>query len=174
MGALHPYLERSGLVRVNRRYRMCPPATHHHVTDFVAAAVLLLLLVLPDSESDRAEFDSNSPRQLELDRELERHSMPLSKFSQCFTQLVCCNCYEHGADKINCTFFSTRSAAALHIERGATCRDAGKGVKTVTQEYRPYKLVEDQEAGPIGGAGTWPVRPAVPGMTYRTQYRPNL
>ncbi len=31
-----------------------------------------------------------------------------------------------------------------------------------------------QEAGPIGGAGTWPVRPAAPGMTYRTLYRPNL
>jgi hypothetical protein len=51
---------------------------------------------------------------------------------------------------------------------------AGKGVKTVTQEYRPSKRFDDQEAGPIGGAGTWPVRPAAPGMTHRTQYQPNL
>ncbi len=50
----------------------------------------------------------------------------------------------------------------------------GKGVKTVTQEYRSSKRVEDQEAGPIGGAGTWPVRPAAPGRAYSTLYRPNL
>ena len=59
---------------------------HRHVTGFVAAAVLLLLLVLPDSESDCAELDSESPRQLDRepgsDPELERHSMSLSKFSQ--------------------------------------------------------------------------------------------
>jgi hypothetical protein len=41
------------------RYSMCSRATHRHVTGFHAAAVLLLLLVLPDSESDRAELDSD-------------------------------------------------------------------------------------------------------------------
>ena len=148
--------------------------------DFVAAAVLLLLLVLPDSESDRAELHSESPRQLDRDTgsdpELELHSMSLSKYSQCFTQFVCCNCYDRGADKVQTTFFSTKRAAALHVARSSTCRDAGKGVKTVTQEYRPSKRIEDQEAGPIrvGGTGTWPVRPATPGMAYRTQNRPNL
>jgi hypothetical protein len=153
---------------------MCSRATHHHVTGFVAAAVPLLLLVLPDS--DRAADDSDSPRQLELEpgSDPERRFMSLSKFSPCFTQFVCCNCYERGADKMESTFFSTRKAAALHVARSATCRDAGKSVKTVTQEYRPSKRVKDQEAGPIGGAGTWPVRPAAPGMTYRTLYRPNL
>ncbi len=79
------------------RYRISSRATHRHVTGFVAAAdlqLLLLLLVLPDS--DRAEHDSDSPRQLELEpgSDPERHSMSLSKFSQCFTQFVCCNCYE--------------------------------------------------------------------------------
>jgi hypothetical protein len=144
------------------RYRMCSRGTHRHVTGFVAAAVLLLLLVLPDSESesDRAELDSESLRQLDRDPgsdpELERYSMSPSKCSQCFTQFVCCNCYECGADKIHCTFFSTRRAAALHLGRSATCREAGKGVKTVTQEYRPSKRVEDQEAGPIGEAVTFP------------------
>ena len=51
------------------RYRMCSRGTHRHVTGFLAAAVLLLLLVLPDSESesDRAELDSESPRQLDRD-----------------------------------------------------------------------------------------------------------
>jgi hypothetical protein len=86
------------------RYRMCSRATHRHVTGFVAAAVLLLLLLLPDSY--RADHDSDSQRQLELELESdpERHSMSLSKFAQCFTQFVCCNCYESGADKIDCTF----------------------------------------------------------------------
>jgi hypothetical protein len=98
-------------------YRMGSFATDRHVMGFVAAAVLLLLLVLPDS--DRAEHDSDSPQQLELEpgSDPERHSMSLSKFSQFFTQFVCCNCYERGTNKINCTFFSTRGAAALHIVR---------------------------------------------------------
>jgi hypothetical protein len=61
------------------------------------------------------------------------------------------------------------SAAALHILRSATCRAAGKGAKTVTQEYRPSKRVKDQEAGPVGGAGTCLVRPAAPGMAYCTR-----
>jgi hypothetical protein len=126
----------------------------------------------------RVVLDSESPRQLDRDPgsdpELERHSMSLSKHSQCFTQFVCCNCYERGADKIHCTFSSNKRAAALQIARSATCRDAGKGVKTVKQENRPSKRFEDHETDPIGGAGTWPVRPAAPGMTYRTQNRPNL
>ena len=35
------------------------------------------------------------------------------------------------------------------------------------KEYRPSKRVEDQEAG---GAGTWPVQPAAPGMANRIRY----
>ncbi len=36
-------------------------------------------------------------------------------------------------------------------------------MKTITQEYRPSKRVEDQEAGPFkfGRAEMWPVRPDV-------------
>jgi hypothetical protein len=177
-GHSHPNIERSGLVRVIA----CAP-----VAGIATSRVSLLRRFyssfsycqsVPDSESDRAELDSESPRQLDRDPgsdpELERHSMSLSKYSQCFTQFVCCNCYERGADKIHCTFFSNKRAAAQHITRSAMCRDAGKGVNTVTQEYRPSKRVEDQEAGTIGRAGTWPVRPAAPGMTYCTQNRPNL
>ncbi len=55
-------------------------------------------------------------------------------------------------------------------------RKAEKGVKTVTQEYRPSQRVEDQEAGSVGGpwaaslSVTWPVRPAAPaGSGDRTQ-----
>ena len=150
---------------------MCSRSTHRHVTGFVAAAVLLLLLVLPDPpESD---LDTHSPRQLELEpgSDPDCHSMSLSKFSQCFTQFVCCNCYEH-PDRVQTTFFGTRRAAALHVSRSAMCRAAGKGVKTVTQEYRPSKRVEDQEAGPVGGAGTWPVRPAEPGISYPISTKP--
>ena len=35
-----------------------------------------------------------------------------------------------------------------HFVECCVCRTAGKGMKTVTQEYRPSKRVEDQEAGP--------------------------
>jgi hypothetical protein len=70
---------------------------------------------------------------------------------------------------------STYQGRATAATEG-TWTPAGKGVKTVMQleEYRPSKRVEDQEAGPVGGAGTWPMRPAAPGKAYRTRYRQNL
>ena len=44
--------------------------------------------------------------------------------------------------------------------------------------YRPSGRAEDQEAGAVGGAGTWPVRPAAapaaptaPGKPYRRSHR---
>jgi hypothetical protein len=50
------------------------------------------------------------------------------------------------------------------------------GVKTVTQEYRPSKRVEDQEAGPVGGpwaaslSATWPVRGQPPQVGHIAPY----
>ncbi len=170
MDAMHPYIERNGLVRVIA----CAPVPR------IATSRVSLQRPFYSSSSycqTRTAQITTPTRHGNLNSNLDltRNAIPcLYLNSQCFTQFVCCNCYERGADKIHCTFFSTRRAAALHIVRSATCRDAGKGVKTVTQEYRPSRWVEDQEAGPIGGAGTWPVHPAAPGMTYRTQYRPNL
>ena len=76
-----------------------------------------------------------------------------------FTQFVCCACYESGAGRISTTFFGTRRAAELHISRSRGCQTACKGVMSVPTVYRPSKRVEDQEAGPVGAPGAWPVRP---------------
>ena len=73
-----------------------------------------------------------------------------------FTRFVCCNCYDHGFDWIQGTFFGSRSAAELHISRSLHCRAAAKGITTVTQEYRDSRRAEDQEAGPMSAPGTWP------------------
>jgi hypothetical protein len=151
--------------------------THRHATGFVAAAVLLLLLVLPDS--DRAEHDSDSPRQLELEpgSDPERHSMSLSKFSQCFTQFVCCNCYKRGA---------SRSIAHFSAPEGQRYCTLG-GVRRVGTQERASRQSRNSTDRP---SGSWTrrldpsaglerdrcahCRPAAPGMTHRTQYRPNL
>ena len=77
-----------------------------------------------------------------------------------FTQFVCCNCYDTDPARIATTFFSSRRAVELHISRSKGCKAAGKGVRTVSTVYRESKRTEDQEAGPIGAPGQWPVRPA--------------
>ncbi len=38
----------------------------------------------------------------------------------------------------------------------------GKGLYTVPVQYKPSCRAEDQEAGPVGAGGAWPVRPATP------------
>jgi hypothetical protein len=48
----------------------------------------------------------------------------------------------------------------LHISRSRMCKTAGKGVSTTSVVYRESKRAEDQEAGPVGAPGQWPVRPA--------------
>jgi hypothetical protein len=75
-----------------------------------------------------------------------------------FTQFVCCACYESGASRVATTFFGTRRAAELHISRSRGCRAACKGVMSLPTVYRPSKRAEDQEAGPVGAPGPWPVR----------------
>jgi hypothetical protein len=112
---------------------------------------------------------------LNLNLDLTRNANPCLHLNSHSVSLnLCCDCYQGGVDSIDCTFFCIRTIAALHISRSATCRAAGKGVKTVTQEYKPSKRVEDQEAGPVGGVETLPVRPADPGMAYNTRYRQML
>ena len=141
-----------------------PLATQHvrSVPFAVAAAVVLILTTLAQLE-------------LRVDMSSIYDAGPVN-----FTRFLCCNCYDRGPDWIDSTFFGTRRAAELHISRSAMCRAAGKGVRAITSEYRQSNRVEDQEAGPVGGAGTWPVRPAAgagpggaAGMAYRTGYRKN-
>lgn len=77
-----------------------------------------------------------------------------------FTQFICCNCHDSDPARIATTFFSTRRAVELHISRSKVCKAAGKGVRSVPVVYRESKRAEDQEAGPIGAPGQWPVRRA--------------
>ena len=158
-----------GFCRPLHRMRI---ATHHvrsvpFAQAVAAAAVLILVLT---------SLVPVTLLELELSMSSIYDAGPVS-----FTRFVCCNCYDCGPDWIDGTFFGTRRAAELHTARSVMCRAAGKGVRAITSEYRESNRVEDQEAGPVGGAGTWPVRPAAAGagpggaagMAYRTRYRKN-
>jgi hypothetical protein len=85
---------------------------------------------------------------------------PVSTGPVSITRFVCCSCYERGPGAGDLGFFGSRRTAELHISKSPLCRGAGKGVKTITTEYRDSKRAEDQEAGPVGAPGTWPARPA--------------
>jgi hypothetical protein len=66
--------------------------------------------------------------------------------------------------------FCLYKAVATHFG-SSTCQTEGKGVRTVTMQYRPSWRAEDQEAGHVGAPGAWPVWPAAntaPGK--HTQY----
>ena len=77
-----------------------------------------------------------------------------------FNHFVCCGCYDRGPGSRSTSTFASYKAAATHIGRSVLCQREGKGVRTVTMQYRPSGRAEDQEAGAIGAAGAWPVRPA--------------
>ena len=144
-----------------------PRGVHAVRLSIAAAAVTVLFTVLSLQVAHiESELDTEAP----VPMSYPAYHDPVHH-AQSFTRFVCCHCHDRGPDWIHSTFFGTRRAAELHISRSAMCRAAGKGVKTLTTEYRPSKRVEDQEAGPVGGAGTWPVRPAAPGMAHRGRYR---
>ena len=91
---------------------------------------------------------------------------PVSTGPVSFNRFVCCSCYDRGPGGGGLGFFGTRRAAALHVSKSPLCRGEGKGIKTITAEYRDSKRAEDQEAGPVGAPGTWPARPAGSTMSY--------
>ena len=103
---------------------------------------------------------------------------PAMSSSATFHYFVCRGCYERGPGTKASSYFSSYQAVTAHIGRSFVCQREAKGVQTVTMAYRPSGRAEDQEAGAVGGAGTWPVRPAAapaapapPGKPYRTLYR---
>ena len=106
----------------------------------VASAILLLCHCYPVSSDIE---------------DLTTMSQPVS-----FTQFICCNCHDTDPACIATTFFSTRRAVDVHISRSKVCKAAGKGVRSVPTVYRESRRAEDQEAGPVGAPGQWPVRPA--------------
>jgi hypothetical protein len=110
----------------------------------------------------------------------QEHNLPdpAMSSSATFHHFVCCGCYECAPGSNSNSCFSSYKAVTTHIGRSILCVREGKGVQTVTMAYRPSGRAEDQEAGAVGGAGTWPVRPAaapaaptVPGKPYRTSHR---
>ena len=85
-------------------------------------------------------------------------AMPSSAVT--FNHFVCCGCYDRGPGSRSTSTFASYKAVTTHIGRSLFCQREGKGVRTVTMQYRPSGRAEDQEAGAIGAAGAWPVRPA--------------
>ena len=85
-------------------------------------------------------------------------AMPSSAVT--FNHFFCCGCYDRCPGSRSTSTFATYKAAATHIGRSVLCQR--EGVRTVTMQYRPSGRAEDQEAGAIGAAGAWPVRPAAP------------
>jgi len=56
----------------------------------------------------------------------------------------------------------TDSPGQLLSGLGMPARGKGRLAGTVTPQYRPSGRAEDQEAGAVGAAGAWSVRPAAP------------
>jgi hypothetical protein len=131
---------------------------HATVLLALAAAAIIRVLVLFHSTETTVELAAPAP---DGDMSLRSgYHDPVSTAPVSFTRFVCCSCYDRGAGAGDLGFFGSRRAAELHIAKSPLCRGAGKGVKTITMEYRDSKRAEDQEAGPVGAPGTWPARPA--------------
>ena len=117
---------------------------------------------------------------LSLSQLAEEHNLPdpAMSSSASFHSYVCRGCYERDQGCRAHSYFSTYQAVTAHISRSRLCQREAKGVQTVTMAYRPSGRAEDQEAGAVGEAGTWPVRPAAapaaptaPGKPYRMLYQ---
>jgi hypothetical protein len=113
---------------------------------------------------------------LSLSQLAEEHNLPdpAMSSSASFHSYVCRGCYERDQGCRAHAFFATYQAVTAHISRSRLCQREAKGVQTITTAYRPSGRAEDQEAGAVGGAGPWPVRPAAapaaptaPGKPYR-------
>ncbi len=51
--------------------------------------------------------------------------------------------------------FALYRAVTTHIAHSFICQHEGKGVRTVTTQYRPSGRAEDQDAGAVWAAGAW-------------------
>jgi hypothetical protein len=90
----------------------------------------------------------------------------MSNSAVTFHNYVCRGCYQRcpGSRLGSSSFFQVCSykAVTTHIGSSALCQTEGKEIYTVPVQYRPSGRAEDQEAGPVGAGGAWPVRPAAP------------
>ena len=124
-----------------------------HPIAIATVSVCIALLCLSQSES------------LSLTAQLANPNLPdpaMSNSAVTFHNFVCRGCYERGPGSRSSSFFCSYKAVTTHIGRSSVCQSEGKGMYTVPVQYRPSGRAEDQEAGPVGAGGAWPVRPAAP------------
>ena len=117
---------------------------------------------------------AQSLSQLAQEHNLPDPAITCMSESVTFNHFVCCGCYDRGPGSRTNSYFCSYKAVTTHIGRSVVCQNEGKGVRTVTMQYRPSGRAEDHEAGPVGAPGAWPVRPAAnaaPGKQYRTSHR---
>ena len=117
----------------------------------LSACIALLCLSQSESLSPLAQLE---------DPNLQDPAMSNSVVT--FHNYVCRGCYQRGPGSRSSSFFCSYKAVTTHIGRSALCQTEGKGIYTVPVQYRPSGRAEDQEAGPVGAGGAWPVRPAAP------------
>ena len=84
-------------------------------------------------------------------------AMAMPSFAVTFNHFVCCGCYDRNPGSRSTSTFASYKAVTTHI---GLCQREGKGVRTVTMQYRPSGRAEDQEAGAMGAEGAWLVQPA--------------
>ena len=116
---------------------------------FLKLSLCVALLCLAQSHS-----------QLALEHNLPDPAITVMSESVTFNNFVCCGCYDRGPGSRTNSYFCSYKAVTTHIGRSVVCQKEGKGVKTITMQYRPSGRAEDHEAGPVGAPGAWPVRPA--------------
>jgi hypothetical protein len=79
-------------------------------------------------------------------------------------QVICMLCMLLPLPRLREQFptFSSFRAIPTHIQVGCSslCQREGKGVLTVTMQYRPLGRANNAEAGAIGPAWVWPVQPS--------------
>jgi len=119
--------------------------------------IATLLLSVAQLSISQLEYRAPSPL-----AHLPDPAMAMPSSAVTFSNFVCCGCYDRGPGSRSTSTFSSYKAVTTHISRSMICQREGKGVRTVTMQYRPSARAEDHEAGAIGPAGAWPVRPAAP------------
>ena len=125
----------------------------HETVTITTLSVCIALLCLSQSES------------LSQLAQLEEHNLPdpaMSSSAVTIHNFVCHGCYQRGPGSQSSSYFCSYKAVATHIGRSTVCQTEGKGFYTVPVQYRPSGRAEDQEAGPVGAGGAWPVPPAAP------------
>jgi hypothetical protein len=127
-----------------------------HRSTGTTLSVCIALLCLSQSES------LSQLVQLKLENTTCQPDPAMSNSAVTFHNFVCSGCYQRGPGSRSSPYFCSYKAVSTHIGCSTVCQTGGKGFYTVPVQYRPSCRAEDQEAGPVGAGGAWPVRPKAP------------